>query len=237
MKNWVFRGLVVSITLNFGLSLAMPSSAHPKSPSRNQTGSLSVMLPLPAPTDDYEELLAIAAQAFQTLSPATKLWFAATAKEYASQHPAGGAFDSVWAAKTLQKKFSVSGSGQIGDLLIAVMFILAQDAVKEAREDRKLQRLDGKQGLHAKEAKLNAQNQTIGQLRDEASERYEHAMRSADQEMVMGIVSMLGPILNTGIGSLVDGKHSTAKVDEKNLQQAVIRKLRAQLVTLRATGL
>ncbi len=237
MKNCVFRGLVVGITLNFALSLAIPSSAQPKPHSWNQSGSLSVMLPLPAQSDDYEELLSITKQAFQALSPATKQWFAATAKEYASQHPAGGAFDSVWAAKTLQKKFSVSGSGQAGHLVMAVMFILARDAQKEAREDRKLQRLDGQQELHAKEAKLNAQNQTIGQLQDEASERFEQAMRSADQEMVMGMVSMLVSIPSTGISSLVDGKQSTAKVDDKNLQQAVIGKLRAQLVTLRAAGL
>lgn len=238
MKNNALRVLVVLIGLTLAPSFLSASGAQRKSNSWTQTSSFSVMLrAMQAPSNDYKELPAIAAQAFETLSPATKKWFAATAEEYASKQPAGGSFDSSWATKTLIAKFSGADTNRSGDLMMATLFYLCREASKEAREGRNLSRWLKQQEINAKEAKLNAKNQTIDQQRKEADERFDSAMAAADREMWIGVMSTLCSTLHTGIGSLLNSKQPPAKVDDKNLQQAVIRKLRAQLVALRASGL
>ena len=134
------------------------------------------------------------------------------------------------------EKVSPGGNGRGGEVWL-VMMAYQRDRSKEARADRDNQRLDRQQALNAKEAKVNAKNQTIDQQRKEAGERFDSAMAAADREMWIGVMSTLCSTLHTGIGSLLNSKQPPAKVDDKNLQQAVIRKLRAQLVALRASGL
>ena len=236
MKNNAFRAFVVLIELTLPLGLTTASGTQRKANSRPPTSSFSMMLlPMQAQSDEYKELAFIAAQALETVSPATKQWFAATAE----QHPPGP-FDIVWATKALQKKFSVSsgaGGSNPVDGLWAVMMAYQKILNRDAREDKKIARRDAREALKAKEAKMDATIQSIEQQQREARERFDRAMAAADSEMWIGLMSTLCSTLDTGFDSLLNSKQPPEKVNCKNKEQAVIRKLRAQLATLRTSGL
>lgn len=238
MLNNGRRVLVFLLALTLPLSLPLASEAERKADAGTQASLFSgVRLTVQLPSDEYRELKAIAAEAFKTLSPATQKWFAAAAEENASKQSAGGSFDSASAAKALVGRFS---SGQITDHLaeiIVAIFALQSAAVREGQEARKLARHLSELELDPRAGKLNAQNQSLEQQRKEARERYDRAMEAADMEMWSGVMGGLCAIYNSGIGSLVNSRQPPAKVEDKSLRQAVLRKLRAQLVKLRTSGL
>ena len=133
--------------------------------------------------DVIKEFRKVAEQAYDKLSTATKQWFVTTAK----QHPAGS-FNTVWANGKLKQKFTIEQINSMGDLFVAMMAYLKM-VNKEVREDTKIAGLNKKTELSAKESKLELENAKIDQQKNEASERYDHAMDAATIEMVLGTMS------------------------------------------------
>lgn len=136
--------------------------------------------------DNYDVTKAfrnVAEEAFAKLSPATKQWFATTAK----QHPAGS-FNTTWANEKLKQKFTIEQMNSMGDLFVAMM-AYQKMVNKEIREDAKITRENKQSELNAKESKLELENAKIDQVKNEAGEKYEHAMDAATIEMVLGTVS------------------------------------------------
>jgi len=62
--------------------------------------------------DVKKEFRNVAEQAFNKLSPATKQWFATTAKQY----PAGS-FNTAWTYEKLRKKFTIEEINSMGKFL------------------------------------------------------------------------------------------------------------------------
>src|SRR5687768_7334429 len=133
--------------------------------------------------DVKKEFRNVAEQAFNKLSPATKQWFATTAK----QHPAGS-FNTTWANEKLKQRFTVEQMNNMGDLFVAMM-AYQKMINKEIRENTKIDRVNKQSELSTKESKLELENAKIDQMKNEAREKYEHAMDAATIEMVLGTVS------------------------------------------------
>ena len=228
MKHYAARVLLVLMLFALPLNLPLASSSLPVSNPRTVNSVYLALRSLPV-SDDAEELRKMAAEAFASLSPAAKKRFVAAA----GKHPPGP-FDSSWAAKTLATEFATGfgGSGSPDELLVCLMAYL-KDVAREQRENRDFKRAQAEQSLSPKEARIRADQKAIDQGRQEASERFDSAMSAAEREMWIGMMDTLCSTLHTGIGPLVE-KKTAAKCVDKNLQQAVTRKLRAQLVKLRA---
>jgi len=167
VKHYAAKVLLVLTSFALSLNSPLASSSRPVSNTRTANSHYLALRMFPV-SDDAEELRKMAAEAFESLSPATKEKFMAAA-------------------------------GKLG----------------------------------AKEARINAETKAIDQGRQEASQRFVNAMSAAEREMWSGMMDTLCSTLQTGIGPLVE-KKAVAKCVDKNLQQAVTRKLRAQLVKLRA---
>lgn len=227
MKHYAAKVLLVLTSFALSLNSPLASSSRPVSNTRTANSHYLALRMFPV-SDDAEELRKMAAEAFESLSPATKEKFMAAA----GKHPPGP-FDSSWAAKTLATEFATgSGAASPDELMVCLMAYL-KDVAREQRENQDFRRAQAKQVLGAKEARINAETKAIDQGREEASQRFDNAMSAAEREMWSGMMDTLCSTLQTGIGPLVE-KKAVAKCVDKNLQQAVTRKLRAQLVKLRA---
>ena len=89
---------------------------------------------------------------------------------------------------TIQFLGSMAGSDPVGGLW-AVMMEYQKMMNKENRQDRALARADARTELTLKAAKFDMEKTKIVQMKDEARERYEHAMTAANWEMGLGIAS------------------------------------------------
>ena len=87
-----------------------------------------------------------------------------------------------------------TGGGNPEGGLWAVMMDYQKMTNKEAREDRQLSRQDARLELTLKEGKLGLQTDKIKAMREEAGERFDHAMAAAGREMVMGVASSVAAV-------------------------------------------
>lgn len=165
--------------------------------------------------DNYDvktEFRKVAEQAYEKLSPATKQWFTTTAK----QHPAGS-FNTAWANEKLKQKFTIEQMISMDELFVAMIAYLKM-VNKEVREDAKIARQNKQTELSAKESKLELENAKIDQQKNEARERYEHAMDAATIEMVLGIVSVSGAgSIQSQAGSTKTTSVKPTKIDSPRL--------------------
>lgn len=133
--------------------------------------------------EDQQKLKEIIVQAYESVSPATRQWFI----EVARQHPAGD-FDTAYAKRKLQEKFTPSQLVSTGDLFMVMLaFQKMQD--KEARGDQKLQAYQKKRMLASKEEKIKLDNQRIDQEMKEAAEKSDRAMSAAVTQLITSAVS------------------------------------------------
>lgn len=130
------------------------------------------------------EFKEVAVAAFEKVTPATKQWFVETAK----QHPAGK-FDTSWTRKKLIEKFGKENVDVCGGIF-AVMMAYQKMMNKEAREDKKISRMERDVELSAKSEKIKMENQKIDQMKQEAQEKADQQMQAAQAEMWIGIVSV-----------------------------------------------
>jgi len=90
-------------------------------------------------------------------------------------------------AKAGRAGFSSLASDTTGGLF-GVMMEYQKMMNKEAREDRKIARMDAELGLMGKESKLELEKNKIAEMRDEAAQRFGHGMATADIMTVVGHV-------------------------------------------------
>jgi hypothetical protein len=79
--------------------------------------------------------------------------------------------------------------GETAGILMAVMMQYLKSAQEYARDNRKEKRMEAKESLAARDAKLAQDNKKIDAMRSEADARHDHAMTAANWEMALGIVS------------------------------------------------
>jgi hypothetical protein len=159
------------------------------------------------------EFKEVAVQAFAKLSPATKQWFLNTA----NQHPIGQ-FDTVWTKKKLREKFGVEGADPTMELFMVLM-AYQKMINKEAREDKKIARMEKNMELAAKEEKLKTDNVKIDQQKKEADEKADNAMTGAQTNLWIGIVNGNSAITNEGF------QQSNQKISTVNLSPAITQKI------------
>ena len=155
-----------------------------------------------------EKFKEVAIQAFQKVSPTTKQWFIDAAK----QHPAGP-FDTSWAKKKLRGKFSVNDLTGTAELFM-VMIEYQRMMNKEAREDRKMANQDRQVELVSKENKLKSDNAKIDQMKQEAQQKADNQMSSANTDLWIGIIS---GVLSTG-GNPANNQNKPVKINSLILQ-------------------
>ena len=93
--------------------------------------------------------------------------------------------------------------------LFAAMIAYQKMVNREAREDRKIQRMSKDVALAAKEAKINQDNKSIDQQKNEAQQKADTAMRAATLSLASGIAANVIQIS----GSPVASKGSTNAPD------------------------
>jgi hypothetical protein len=100
---------------------------------------------------------------------------------------------------------TMGGSNDI-DGIFAVLLEYQKDVAKEAREDARAARAERRTELEAKAVKLELEAQKIDQMRTEAKERFDAAMRVANAELIMGVLSIGAATVSAiGAGAAADG--------------------------------